>query len=161
MDTLHSTCVVIIDIDNKKPYTIHELTDSEIMGCDDSADGDDGNDGVDVDAALIKSLELPSDIKCSDNPEEHILSVWLDNPDSECPFTFHMLKSIIETMKCSNQQLLPKTHILQCIHLRQSHQCKECEGSSICKHRIERSKCKKCRGVSKCIHRRQKHQCKD
>ena len=153
--------IVTININNIT-YNIHELTDSDIMGVD----------GVDV-HALVESLKLPSDIKYK-NTEEHKLRVWLNNPDSKCPFTYEVLKSLIDTMKrkeCEGSSICVhgiKRYICKkcggssiCVHGRQKTQCKECGGSSLCVHGIKRYRCKKCGGSSICEHGRHKSQCKE
>ena len=62
---------------------------------------------------------------------------------------------------CQTCRDYKNTNRKYCVHGKQKHRCKDCNGSSICEHRRERNKCKDCNGASICEHGRIRSQCKD
>lgn len=50
---------------------------------------------------------------------------------------------------------------MRCCHDRIKSQCRDCNGSAICKHDIQKATCKQCKGSRICQHEKIRGQCKD
>ena len=68
---------------------------------------------------------------------------------------------IVKTCQSCRDYVNQNRIIYKCVHDKQRSQCRDCNGSSICRHRRRKQQCKDCNGSSICKHQRQRHRCKD